>query len=100
MARTLGLVSVVALTLCERAFGDKAMIKDDSYTIKAPRKGTKQARLVSMLSTRHGVTIEKVGAAMGWQPHTTRASLTGLRKRGYQIERSDHKPAKYSIRAV
>ena len=27
-------------------------------------------------------------AATGWLPHTTRAALTGLRKRGYAIERS------------
>jgi hypothetical protein len=26
-------------------------------------------------------------AATGWLPHTTRAALTGLRKRGYAIER-------------
>ena len=76
------------------------MTKEASCIIMAPRTGTKQARLVSMLSARRGVTIEKVCEAMGWQPHTTRASLTGLRRRGYQIERSDHKPAKYSIRVV
>jgi hypothetical protein len=26
-------------------------------------------------------------AATGWLPHTTRAALTGLRRRGYTIER-------------
>ena len=71
------------------------MTKEASCTITAPRTGTKQARLVSMLSAQTwGLTIEKVSEAMGWQPHTTRASLTGLRRRGYQIERSDHKPAR------
>ncbi len=26
-------------------------------------------------------------AATGWLPHTTRAALTGLRKRGYAVNR-------------
>ncbi len=94
----LGLVSVVALSLREREYGDRNMTKKLSCIITAPRTGTKQAKLVSMLTARKGVTIEKVSEAMEWQPHTTRASLTGLRKRGYQIERSDHKPALYSIK--
>lgn len=74
------------------------MTQQSSSLITAPRAGSKQARLVSMLCARKGVTIEKVSEAMGWQAHTTRASLTGLRKRGYQIERSEHKPALYSIK--
>ena len=94
----LGPVSVVALTLCEREYGDRNMTNKASSIITAPRSGTKQAKLVSMLIARKGVTIEKVCEVMGWLPHTTRASLTGLRRRGYQIERSDHKPATYSIK--
>ena len=39
----------------------------------------------------HGATIEELIAATGWLAHTTRAALTGLRKRGYAvaIDRSD-----------
>ena len=73
------------------------MTRQESSIISAPRASSKQARLVSMLSAKKGVTIEKVSEVMGWQPHSTRASLTGLRKRGYRIERSEHKPARYSI---
>jgi hypothetical protein len=74
------------------------MANQASPLIMAPRAGSKQARLVSMLSTKRGVTIEKVSKVMGWLPHTTRASLTGLRKRGYLIERSEQKPALYLIK--
>ena len=74
------------------------MTQPTSNSIIPPRTGSKQARLVSMLSARKGATIDKVSEAMGWQPHTTRASLSGLRKRGYQIERSENKPARYSIK--
>ncbi|MBZ0216105.1 MAG: DUF3489 domain-containing protein, partial [Fimbriimonadaceae bacterium] len=94
---SLGFVSVAALTLWEREYGDRNMTKKSSSMITAPRAGSKQARLVSMLIAKKGVTIEKVCEALGWQPHTTRASLTGLRKRGYQIERGNGKPARYSI---
>ena len=41
----------------------------------------------------HGATIDELIAATGWLAHTTRAALTGLRKRGYAvaIDRSDDK---------
>ena len=57
--------------------------------IIAPRAGSKQVKLVGMLSRKSGVTIAKASEALGWQPHTTRATLTGLKKRGYIIERQD-----------
>ena len=54
----------------------------------SPRAGTKQARVVEMLSREQGVTLDALVDATGWLPHTTRAALTGLRKKGYVIERS------------
>jgi Protein of unknown function (DUF3489) len=53
-----------------------------------PRAGSKQALIVEMLSKDEGATLDALTAATGWLPHTTRAALTGLRKRGYLIERS------------
>jgi hypothetical protein len=55
--------------------------------VNAPRVGTKQSLLVSMLSAEQGVTLDALIEATGWLPHTTRAALTGLRKKGYAIER-------------
>jgi DNA-binding MarR family transcriptional regulator len=59
----------------------------------APRGGTKLARVLALLERDHGATIEDLIAATGWLAHTTRAALTGLRKRGYAvaIDRSDDK---------
>ena len=57
--------------------------------IKTPRTGSKLDQLVGMLSRKTGTTITKASEALGWQSHTTRASLTGLKKRGYVIERKD-----------
>jgi Protein of unknown function (DUF3489) len=53
-----------------------------------PRAGSKQALVTEMLSANGGATIDALVKATGWLPHTTRAALTGLRKRGFSIERS------------
>ena len=57
----------------------------------APRMGTKLAKAIEMLRATEGATVAELSHAMGWLPHTTRAVLTGLRKRGYALtlDRSD-----------
>ena len=57
----------------------------------APRGGSKLAGVIALLERDHGATIAELIAATGWLAHTTRAALTGLRKRGYAvaIDRSD-----------
>ena len=57
----------------------------------APRGGTKLAEVVELLQRDRGATIDQLIDATGWLPHTTRAALTGLRKRGFAlaIDRSD-----------
>jgi hypothetical protein len=59
----------------------------------APRGGSKLARVIGLLERDHGATIEELIAATGWLAHTTRAALTGLRKRAYAvaIDRSNDK---------
>lgn len=49
------------------------------------KPGTKQARLVDLLSGPSGATIGEISDALGWQRHTTRAALTGLRRKGYEV---------------
>jgi hypothetical protein len=55
--------------------------------VAAPRDGSKQALVIGMLSGKAGATLDALIEATGWLPHTTRAALTGLRKRGYSIAR-------------
>ena len=50
------------------------------------RPGTKQARLVEMISAPDGAGIDALSERLGWQVHTTRAALTGLRKKGLAVE--------------
>lgn len=64
-----------------------------------PRGGSRQALLVDMLSKPEGATIDALVQTLGWLPHSTRAALTGLRKRGFAITRvtRDNQPSVYSI---
>ncbi len=54
----------------------------------APRDGTKQALVLSLLSRPEGATLDDLLSATGWLPHTTRAALTGLRHKGHEFVRS------------
>ncbi len=57
------------------------------------RAGSKQALVISMLSGKSGATLDALVEATGWLPHTTRAALTGLRQKGFSIERTREKDA-------
>ncbi len=54
----------------------------------AIRPGTKQAQLLALLTRANGAAMSEMTKATGWQSHSVRAALTGLRKRGHEIERS------------
>ncbi len=38
-----------------------------------------------MLTRKAGVDVATISDKLGWQSHTTRAALTGLRKAGFKI---------------
>ena len=57
-----------------------------------PRSGSKLAHVIELLRRHDGATLDELTATTGWLAHTTRAALTGLRKRGYEValNRSDN----------
>jgi hypothetical protein len=55
--------------------------------VRAPRRTTKRDRLVRLLKASAGREIATLSRELGWQPHTTRAALTRLKKSGYAIEK-------------
>jgi hypothetical protein len=59
----------------------------DPARLAAPRDGSKLALVIELLRRADGATIVDLTQATGWLPHTTRAALTGLRKRGYAVIR-------------
>ncbi len=53
---------------------------------------TKSAAVTKLLSRNKGATLAEISGATGWQPHSCRAFLTGLRKKGKELikeQRSD-----------
>jgi hypothetical protein len=59
----------------------------DQAKAPTPRAGSKLAQVIDLLKRSDGATIANLVDATGWLPHTTRAALTGLRKRGYAVAR-------------
>lgn len=51
------------------------------------KRSTKSATVLGLLSREQGATLPELIEATGWLPHTARAALTGLRKKGHAIER-------------
>jgi hypothetical protein len=49
---------------------------------------SKQTLIKDLLAREEGATLDEMIAATGWLPHTTRAALTGLRKKGFAIDRN------------
>ena len=61
-----------------------------SKETKAPEhsKPNRRSQLRKLLLRKGGATIAQIEAAFGWQPHSARAAISGLRKAGDTIERS------------
>jgi Protein of unknown function (DUF3489) len=53
-----------------------------TLALRAPRPGSKLDRMIGLLS---GATIDDLTRITNWLPHTARAALTGLRKRGHDV---------------
>lgn len=63
----------------------------DSSTPAADDRSVRQTQpskiglVLGLLRQEEGATIADITAATGWLPHTTRAALSGLRKKGHVI---------------
>lgn len=53
---------------------------------------TKKDQLIKLLGAKSGADIKSMSEKLGWQQHTTRAALSGLRKAGYEV--AGEKPVK------
>ncbi len=52
-----------------------------------PANPTKTATILKLLRRPKGTSIAQLQKATDWQAHSIRAALTGLRKKGHEIER-------------
>ncbi len=50
-----------------------------------PKRTTKKDQLIKLLGAKSGADIKSLSERLGWQQHTTRAAMSGLRKAGYEV---------------
>lgn len=50
-----------------------------------PANKSKKDQLLALIAKSGGARISVLTERLGWQPHTVRAALSGLRKKGHQI---------------
>ncbi|WP_267389246.1 DUF3489 domain-containing protein [Sphingomonas sp. GC_Shp_3] len=56
--------------------------------LSTAKKFSKLGAVLELLMRGEGATLDDLVVATGWLPHTTRAVLTGLRKKGYAIAKA------------
>jgi hypothetical protein len=71
----------------------------DEVASSGVKPASKLQCLAALLVRDEGATLDHMIAATGWLPHTTRAAMTGLRKKGYVID-SDKLGGVRTYRAV
>jgi hypothetical protein len=74
-----------ALTALKVALGRRQPARDPGAPRK-PREGTKGEAVLALLRREEGATIAQVMEATGWQQHTVRGFLAGLKKKGFAVE--------------
>jgi DNA-binding MarR family transcriptional regulator len=60
----------------------------EQENVAEPRPASKSAAMIALLSRPNGAILAELTDATGWQKHTVRAALTGLKKKGHAIERT------------
>jgi transcription initiation factor IIE alpha subunit len=63
------------------------MTKITDTNAKPLREGSKAATLLELLQRKDGATLEEMTERTGWQSHSLRAAMTGLRKKGHVIDK-------------
>ena len=56
--------------------------------------------MLKLLARAKGATIAEIAAPNGWQPHSARAYLSGLRKKGLTVAREQRKSGETTYRVV
>jgi len=61
---------------------------------------TKPETILKLIRRKAGASITELQKATGWQAHSVRAGLTGLRKKSIAITREDHRTRGSVYKAV
>jgi hypothetical protein len=79
---------------CQTAAAKVPTAIDASDTVPEQRRQTKASVVEALMTREGGASLEALCGATGWQAHTCRAFLTGLRKRGREVIRATDKDGK------
>ena len=69
----------------EAAFSPVDTLAPPPLAELAAKPESKAARIVAMMQREEGATLAEMVATTGWLPHTTRAAMTGLKRKGHTI---------------
>jgi hypothetical protein len=84
---TAGGLAAIGIEPAGAGAGKGAQNGETDTPAAAPPRTTKSSAVLALLGRAEGATVAELIAATGWLPHTTRAALTGLRKKGHSITR-------------
>jgi hypothetical protein len=62
--------------------------KTDEQRRATPAAPSKISLVVDLLRRERGASLDEMVEVTGWLPHTTRAALTGLKKKGHVIDKA------------
>ena len=76
--------------------------KAKAGSVTVPIRQSKKAAILGLLERPDGAAISDLTAATGWQVHSVRAALTGLRKDGKELirEKDDAGVTRYRLTAA
>ena len=74
----------------------------EAGSVIAPDRRSKKAAILGLLERPDGAAISDLTEATGWQVHSVRAALTGLRKDGKELirEKDDAGVTRYRLTAA
>lgn len=105
-------IEIKPAAMCLRRIAREPQVESHQLTTPAGKplttkkasgqRASKTGLVLEMLSRADGATIEQIVEATGWLAHTTRAALTGLRKKGHVIisEKREDAGRVYRVEAV
>ena len=72
----------------------------DAPRSSAAKTATKSDTVIKLLLRAKGATPTELSAATDWQPHSLRAFLSGLRKKGRDVTREERKGGGFAYRII
>ena len=83
-----------------RSCSEKKQTRSGSSLRQSAARTTKKAVIRKLLRRKRGATLTALQDATGWQRHSLRAAVTGLRKSGVEIERATNAKGETVYRTI